>query len=212
MLAVAALVGTPGCGDKAASDQPDEISTEPDKLPVAIIDTTQGKIFLKFFPKAAPDHVNNFLYHSKSGYYKNTYFHRVSPNFMIQGGDPNTKDSDPRNDGLGGHSYRGPNTFLSPEFSRIPHRRGIVSMARGQAPASAGSQFFIVTRDSSMLDGQYSVFGEVISGMDVVDEIAKQPGADLGQGCVNPQRHQYINDIKIEYWTKEEIAEKEKYK
>ncbi|MCX5729603.1 MAG: peptidylprolyl isomerase [Nitrospirae bacterium] len=124
-----------------------------------------------FFPEKAPKHVENFIALAKSGFYNGTIFHRVIPGFMIQGGDPNTKDlNKPETYGQGGPSQR-----LKAEFNDIPHRRGILSMARTSDPNSAGSQFFIVVKDSNFLDGQYTAFGEVVKGMEVVDKIVSLP-------------------------------------
>ena len=140
--------------------------------PIAVIETTHGVIIIQLFPDVAPGHVDNFVRLANEGYYDGTTFHRVIPGFMIQGGDPNSKDDDRSNDGQGGHSANGPNTFVNAEFSQtLTHKRGILSMARAQNPNSAGSQFFIVVTDSNFLDGQYSIFGEVIEGMDVADKI-----------------------------------------
>jgi cyclophilin family peptidyl-prolyl cis-trans isomerase len=136
----------------------------------AAIETKFGTIELKFFPEAAPNHVNNFIDLAKKGFYDGTIFHRVIPGFMIQGGDPNTKETDKSRHGLGGPGYN-----VQAEFSSKSHKRGIVSMARAQDPNSAGSQFFICVADSPFLDRQYTVFGEVTSGMEAVDKIVGQP-------------------------------------
>ena len=141
------------------------------KAPKAVIKTKLGDMEIVFFPDKAPNHVQNFIKLAKSGYYNGTIFHRVSPGFMIQGGDPNTKDpKKPETYGMGGPSEK-----LKAEFNDTPHRRGIVSMARTNDPNSAGSQFFIVVKDSSFLDGQYTVFGEVVKGMEVADKIVNLP-------------------------------------
>ncbi len=148
----------------------DSTSASPD--PIAVIETTYGTIVIQLFPDVAPGHVDNFVRLANEGYFDGTTFHRVIPGFMIQGGDPNSKDDDRSNDGQGGHSANGPNTFVNAEFSQdLTHKRGILSMARAQDPNSAGSQFFIVVADSNFLDRQYSIFGEVIEGMDVADKI-----------------------------------------
>ena len=139
------------------------------KAPRAIIDTTFGLIELTFFPNKAPKHVENFVNLAKSGFYDGTIFHRIIPGFMIQGGDPNTKGDDPSTYGKGGPGYN-----VKAEFNNRPHGRGILSMARSQDPDSAGSQFFIVVAESSFLNGQYTVFGKVAKGMDVVDTIVSQ--------------------------------------
>jgi peptidyl-prolyl cis-trans isomerase B (cyclophilin B) len=141
------------------------------QAPKAVIKTKFGDMEIVFFPNKAPNHVQNFVKLAKSGYYNGTIFHRVIPGFMIQGGDPNTKDAKkPETYGMGGPSEK-----LKAEFNDTPHRRGIVSMARTNDPNSAGSQFFIVVKDSNFLDGQYTVFGEVVKGMDVADKIVSLP-------------------------------------
>jgi peptidyl-prolyl cis-trans isomerase B (cyclophilin B) len=136
----------------------------------AIIETKFGNITLKFFPDVAPGHVNNFIELAKKGFYDGTTFHRVIPGFMIQGGDPNTKSQDKGMHGMGGPGYT-----IKAEFNAKPHKRGTLSMARAQSPDSAGSQFFICVKDSPFLDRQYTVFGEVESGMEAVDKIVSQP-------------------------------------
>ena len=142
---------------------------------IAVIETNFGNIVIQLFPDVAPGHVENFVKLAQDGFYDGTTFHRVIPDFMIQGGDPNSKDEDRSNDGQGG-----PGFTINAEFSDVPHKRGILSMARAQDPNSAGSQFFIVVKDSNFLDGQYTVFGEVIEGMDVADKIVnvKRDGND----------------------------------
>jgi len=136
----------------------------------AIIETKFGTITLKFFPDVAPGHVKNFIDLAQKGLYDGTTFHRVIPGFMIQGGDPNSKNPDKKMHGMGGPGYT-----IKAEFNARPHKRGTLSMARAANPDSAGSQFFICVKDSSFLDRQYTVFGEVESGMDVADKIVSQP-------------------------------------
>ena len=136
----------------------------------AVIETKFGSIELRFFPDVAPNHVNNFIELAKKGFYDGTTFHRIIPGFMIQGGDPNSKDPDRSRHGTGGPGYS-----VKAEFNDRPHKRGTLSMARSADPDSAGSQFFICVADAPFLDGKYTVFGEVVSGMDVVDKIVKQP-------------------------------------
>ena len=135
----------------------------------AIIETRLGKIELQFFPDVAPNHVNNFIELAKKGFYDGTIFHRVIPGFMIQGGDPNTKSPDRSNHGMGGPGYS-----LKSEFNEKGHKRGTLSMARSADPDSAGSQFFICVAPASYLDKKYTVFGEVVSGMEVADKIVSQ--------------------------------------
>ena len=136
----------------------------------AVIHTKFGDITLRFFPDVAPNHVNNFIELASKGFYDKTIFHRVIPGFMIQGGDPNSKDTDRSRHGRGGPGYT-----VKAEFNKKSHKRGTLSMARSRHPDSAGSQFFICVADAPHLDGQYTVFGEVTSGMDVVDKIVSQP-------------------------------------
>jgi peptidyl-prolyl cis-trans isomerase B (cyclophilin B) len=138
--------------------------------PKAIIDTKFGTIEITFFPDKAPKHVENFVKLAQSGFYNGTIFHRVIPGFMIQGGDPHTKDKENTAQyGTGGPGYR-----VQAEFNDRLHVRGIVSMARSQDADSAGSQFFIMVADAPSLNGKYTVFGQVIKGMDVVDKIVAQ--------------------------------------
>jgi cyclophilin family peptidyl-prolyl cis-trans isomerase len=133
-----------------------------------VIITTFGDIVLEFYTKDAPTTVQNFKELSKRGFYDGLIFHRIVPGFVIQGGDPNTKDNTNRSKwGTGGPGWN-----IKAEFNKNKHSRGALSMARSQDPDSAGSQFFIVLKDSSFLDGQYTVFGRVTQGMDVVDRIA----------------------------------------
>ena len=135
----------------------------------AVIETRLGNVELKFFPDVAPNHVNNFIELAKKGFYDGTTFHRVIPGFMIQGGDPNSKSQDKSSHGMGGPGYT-----VKAEFNDKPHKRGTLSMARSGHPDSAGSQFFICVADAPFLNKQYTVFGEVVSGMDVVDKIVAQ--------------------------------------
>ena len=143
--------------------------TMADTSPRVMLETKYGDIELQLFPDLAPKHVENFIQLTESGFYNGTIFHRVIPDFMIQGGDPNTKGTDKSIYGRGG-----PGHTVKAEFSRRTHKRGILSMARTNDPDSAGSQFFIVTKDSPFLDMKYTVFGEVTNGMKVVDQIAAQ--------------------------------------
>ena len=140
------------------------------KQTTAVVETKFGEITLKFFPDVAPNHVSSFIELANKGFYDGTTFHRVVPGFVIQGGDPNTKSEDRSKHGTGGPGYT-----LEAEFSNLPHKRGTLSMARAADPNSAGSQFFICVAEAAFLDGQYTVFGEVSQGMDVVDEIVAQP-------------------------------------
>ena len=147
---------------------------------VAVISTKFGDMVVEFFPDVAPKHVENFQILAEEGYYNSTTFHRVIPGFMIQGGDPNSKDLDRMNDGTGGRAGKffgigrenDPESWTVPaEFNDTPHQRGTLSMARSQNIDSGSSQFFICHDNAPFLDGQYTVFGQLISGIEVVDEI-----------------------------------------
>ncbi len=135
----------------------------------AILTTRHGDITIEFLPEVAPNHVKNFTELAKKGFYDGTLFHRVIPDFMIQGGDPLSKNADKRLHGTGGSDKN-----VKAEFSKTPHLRGVVSMARSANPDSASSQFFIVVADSSHLDNQYTAFGKVTEGLDVVDKIVAE--------------------------------------
>jgi peptidyl-prolyl cis-trans isomerase B (cyclophilin B) len=158
-------------GPGAAAEKVTAPKAEGAKGPRAIIKTKFGDIEVKFFQDIAPLHVENFVKLAKEGFYNGTIFHRVIPGFMIQGGDPNTKDS-LRKDSYG---QGGPGYTVKAEFSDIPHKRGILSMARAADPDTAGSQFFIVVEDSRFLDHKYTVFGEVTKGIGVADKIVNLP-------------------------------------
>lgn len=126
-----------------------------------------GKIDIELYPQVAPNTVNNFISLIQKNYYDGLNFHRVIPGFMIQGGDP-------LGDGSGGPGYGIKGEFKSNDIeNNIVHARGILSMARAGDPDSAGSQFFIMTKDSPHLDGEYAAFGKVIEGMDIVDKIVE---------------------------------------
>ena len=156
---------------------------------VAVITTSEGVMVIEFYPDVAPKHVENFETLAKKGFYDGTAFHRVIPGFMIQGGDPNTKNLDAKDTwGMGG-----PGFTVNAEFNSKHHARGIVSMARSQDPNSAGSQFFICHGDAGFLDGQYTVFGNLIKGFDVLDKIATTPTEQPDR----PLKRVNIESIKI---------------
>ena len=158
-------------------------------MPSGIIETNLGNIEIKLLPELAPEHVRNFVKLAQSKFYDGTLFHRIIPGFMIQGGDPNTKDTNLKSQwGMGGPGYN-----IKAEFNSRSHLRGIISMARSQDPDSAGSQFFIVTSDSTFLDREYTVYGEVTDGMDVADNIVKLPRD--GNDC--PQQEAKMIKIRI---------------
>ena len=131
------------------------------------IETDYGTIEIAFYPDKAPKHVEAIKKLANEGFYDGIRFHRVIPNFMIQGGDPTSKDPTKRHL----HGTGGPGFNIEAEFNDVSHKRGICSMARSQHPDSAGSQFFICVADCPFLDGQYTVWGNVVNGMDVADKI-----------------------------------------
>ena len=155
---------------------------------IAVIETTMGNIELEFLEDVAPGHVKNFKDLANKGFYDGTIFHRVIPGFMIQGGDPNSKGEDRSMHGVGGPGYT-----IKAEFNDTPHDRGILSMARSQDPNSAGSQFYIVVKDSHFLDGQYTAFGRVLKGMDVADKIVNAPR----DARDNPNERIEMKSVKI---------------
>ncbi len=180
MVIVALLGAIVGGGFALTADR--AVAADSKKpVPRAIIKTKYGEIELKFFPELAPKHVENFIKLAKDGFYNGTIFHRVIPGFMIQGGDPNTKDANKKETyGMGGPGYT-----LKAEFNETPHKRGILSAARqGGNVDTAGSQFFIVVEDSRFLDRQYTAFGEVTKGLGVADKIVNLPrdSRDLPSG------------------------------
>ena len=160
-----------GLGGLFAADKAPAGKVEGMKGPKATIKTKFGDMDVVFFPEKAPKHVESFIALAKSGFYNGTIFHRVIPGFMIQGGDPNTKDL--QKTALYGQG--GPGYTIKAEFSNTLHKRGIVSMARSSDPNSAGSQFFVMVSESPSLDGKYTVFGEVVKGIEVADKIVNLP-------------------------------------
>jgi peptidylprolyl isomerase len=137
------------------------MTIDPNKTYTALLKTSLGDITIQLAPADAPQTVNNFVFLAREGFYDGTIFHRVLPGFVIQGGDPTGT-------GTGGSGKK-----LKAEFSKEPFKRGTIGAARSQNPDSADSQFFICFARADWLDGQYTVWGEVTEGMDVVDKIAK---------------------------------------
>ena len=156
---------------------------------LAVIRTSEGEMVLEFWPDIAPGHVDNFKKLAKHGFYDGTCFHRVIKGFMIQGGDPLTRDEAMKNRwGTGG-----PGHTIKAEFNAKPHVRGVLSMARSQDPNSAGSQFFICHADARFLDRQYTAFGRLIQGDEVLEKIATtatQPGD-------RPTKRMHVESVKI---------------
>lgn len=171
-LGCTALLGLASC---ATARSGEERSAAPQRPRYAITVThggaPMGEIIIELFPEVAPLHVANFDSLVRIGFYDGTAFHRVVPGFVIQGGDPNSKDKPCETWGYGDPSQR----RIPAEFNDRPHKRGTVSAARAADPNSATSQFFICLVDLPQLDGKYTVFGQVVSGMEVVDAIAAVP-------------------------------------
>jgi peptidyl-prolyl cis-trans isomerase B (cyclophilin B) len=162
---------------------------------VAIIKTTQGEMALEFWPDVASKTVENFKKLAREGFYDGTSFHRIVKGFMIQGGDPLTKDADAESSwGTGGPGYK-----VKAEFNDRSHVRGVISMARSQDPDSAGSQFFICLAEAKFLDRQYTAFGRVIKGDDVLGKIGDTPTVQSGSGeRSKPIVRQGVENIRIE--------------
>jgi peptidyl-prolyl cis-trans isomerase B (cyclophilin B) len=174
---------SPGfAAEKKQYDKEPEMKIDPNKTYIATMDTTAGKIVIELLPKVAPHHVNSFVFLAKEGYYDGVIFHRIIKGFMIQGGDPTGT-------GTGGPGYN-----LKAEFNDTKHERGVLSAARARNPDSAGSQFFICHGNAPHLDGQYTAFGKVTEGLDVVDKMANLPTGENDRPNDPPK----INSIKIE--------------
>ena len=202
LTTVLAIFLISGCGGTAKDDSQTETQAEDQTMEtVVILKTNQGAITVRFFAEISPEHAINFIEHSKNGLYTGTLFHRVIPGMMIQGGDPNSKDDDPSNDGMGGYSYVGEGTMLNAEFNDIPHTRGILSMARSRDVNSAGSQFFVMHAAYPSLNEQYTVFGEVIDGIEVVDFIVNTPRSNRDR----PNEDQRIDEVEVVEWTVSKI-------
>ena len=161
---------------------------------VAVITTSEGEITIAFRSDKAPKTVENFKKLAKEGYYDGTAFHRIIKGFMIQGGDPKTKDLTKEMEwGTGGPGYS-----IKAEFNDLHHARGVISMARSANPDSAGSQFFICHGDAGFLDRQYTAFGQVIKGDDVLEKLANTPcAASFGGEKSRPSKRVEVKSVKI---------------
>jgi peptidyl-prolyl cis-trans isomerase B (cyclophilin B) len=161
---------------------------------VAVIKTSQGEITIAFWPEVAPKTVENFKTLARKGFYDGTAFHRIVKGFMVQGGDPLTKD--PKQEsrwGTGDPGYK-----IKAEFSDKPHVRGVISMARSSDPHSAGSQFFICLADARFLDKQYTAFGQLVKGDDVLGKLGDTPTTRGGGGeNSRPVTRVGVESIKI---------------
>jgi peptidyl-prolyl cis-trans isomerase B (cyclophilin B) len=171
------------------ADDAKKSDSKPTSKEVAVIKTTMGEMVIEFWPDVAPKTVENFVTLAKKGFYDGTAFHRVIKGFMIQGGDPLTKDPSKENQwGSGGPGYT-----IKAEFNDHHHDRGVISMARTSDPDSAGSQFFICHGDPHFLDHQYTAFGKLIKGDDVLEKIATTPTHPPDR----PDKRVEITSIKI---------------
>jgi peptidylprolyl isomerase len=160
-----------------------------DKANAIVIDTTKGRVVIKLRTDLAPKHAERIKQLARDGYYNNVPFHRVMAGFMAQTGDGQNFN------GTGGSKY--PN--LKAEFSNVPFKRGVVGMARSSSPDSANSQFFICFADAPFLNGQYTVVGDVVSGMDVVDKLKKAPAGSQSGTVTDPDKMvkvQVASDVK----------------
>ena len=166
-------------------------TTEPAKEH-AIIKTSYGDMRIAFWPDVAPKTVENFKKLARQGFYNGTAFHRIIKGFMVQGGCPNTREGESGMPGTGGPGYQ-----IKAEFNAKPHVRGVISMARSQNPDSAGSQFFICHGDARFLDRQYTAFGEVVAGDDVLERLATVPTKSTGQEKSTPVERVGIESIEI---------------
>jgi len=178
----------------AVAEENKETSPMNPSSEVAVIKTNEGEMVIEFWSDAAPKTVENFKKLARSGFYDGTTFHRIVKGFMIQGGDPNSKDPAKENSyGQGGPGYK-----VKAEFNNHSHERGVISMARGPDPDSAGSQFFICLAPAPRLDGQYTTFGKLIKGDDVLEKIGDTPVTrnSMGENS-KPTKRVVIESVKI---------------
>ena len=178
----------------AVAEEKKETSTMPTSNEVAVIKTSEGEMVVQFWTDAAPETIANFKKLARSGFYNGTIFHRIVKGFMIQGGDPNSKDPAKEDSyGQGGPDYK-----VKAEFNDHPHDQGVISMARSADPDSAGSQFFICLAPIHRLDHQYTTFGKLIKGDDVLEKIGNTPVERNSQGETSkPTKRVVINKIEI---------------
>jgi len=178
----------------AADEKKEEKSPMNSSNEVAVINTSGGEMVVQFWTDAAPNTVDNFKKLARQGFYDGTIFHRIVKGFMIQGGDPNSKDPAKENSyGQGGPGYN-----IKAEFNDHGHQRGVISMARGPDPDSAGSQFFICLAPVPRLDHQYTTFGKLVKGDDVLEKIGDTPVTKNSMGEPSkPTKRVVIEKIEI---------------
>jgi peptidyl-prolyl cis-trans isomerase B (cyclophilin B) len=170
-----------------------ESGTGSDVKEVAVLKTSEGEMVVEFWPDVAPKTVENFKELARKGFYDGTAFHRIIKGFMIQGGDPNTKDlAKEASYGTGGPGYT-----IKAEFNQRKHVRGVLSMARSASPDSAGSQFFVCHGAAPFLDGKYTAFGQLIKGDDVLEKIANTPVEVKGNERSKPAKRVSLESVKI---------------
>ena len=191
------LIGSFGLANVRAQDANKPEEKKPMDSPakeVAVLKTSAGEMVAELWPEVAPKTVENFKKLAREGFYDGTAFHRIIKGFMIQGGDPNTKDPSKESSyGIGGPGYSVP-----AEFNNRPHVRGVLSMARSADPNSAGSQFFICLGTKSSLDHQYTTFGTLIKGLDVLDKIGDTPVVRSPMGEMSkPSTRITLESVKI---------------
>lgn len=168
---------------------------------VGVIETAKGQIIVKFFPAKAPKHVAQFKKLANAKFWDGTRFHRCIPGFMIQGGDPNSKDLAKAGYwGTGGYEEKGKEVNVPAEFNDTKHVRGVLSAARSQDPDSASSQFFLMHADSDFLDGNYTAYGQIVKGIEVVDEIIKTGNAANNGSIDDPKDAVVVKTIRIVKW------------
>jgi peptidyl-prolyl cis-trans isomerase B (cyclophilin B) len=178
----------------AAEEKKEEKTSMNTLKEVAIIKTSEGEMVVQFWTDAAPNTIQNFKKLARQGFYDGTIFHRIVKEFMIQGGDPNSKDpAKEESYGQGGPGYK-----IKAEFNDHSHERGVISMARGPDPDSAGSQFFICLAPVHRLDHQYTTFGKLSKGEDVLEKIGDIPVTRNSAGEISkPTKRVVIESIKI---------------
>jgi len=178
----------------AAEEKKEDKKTMNSSNEVAVIKTSDGEMVVQFWADAAPNTIDNFKKLARQGFLDGTIFHRIVKGFMIQGGDPNSKDPAKENSyGEGGPGYN-----IKAEFNDHGHDRGVISMARGPDPDSAGSQFFICLAPVHRLDHQYTTFGKLIKGDDVLEKIGDTPVMKNSMGEPSkPTKRVVIESIKI---------------
>src|SRR5215510_4082806 len=189
ILTIAVIASTVFAAEEKKGSTPMNSSNE-----VAVIKTSEGDVVVQFWTDAAPNTIENFKKLARQGFYDGTFFHRIVKGFMIQGGDPNSKDPAKESSyGQGDPGYK-----IKAEFNNHSHDRGVISMARGPNPDSAGSQFFICLAPVRRLDGQYTTFGKLIKGDDVLEKIGGTPVTNNGMGEMSkPTKRIVIESIKI---------------